>query len=180
MALTSTTFHVTIAFSDVDRGIYETLDLRIARHPSESGRYMMARVIAYCLCFEEGIAFARGGLSAADEPALTVRDLRGDLQVAIEIGTPTAERLHRVSKSAPRTVVVTQNDVAQLKRAVAKKDVYKVEQIEVYALDPKFLDAIEAATERTSRWELVLTEGQLYVTIGDQSFSSAVERHSLG
>ncbi len=179
MALTSTVFHVTIEMSDLDRGVYETLDLRVARHPSESARYMMTRVLAYCLCFEEGIAFSKGGLSSADESPITVRDLRGDLQVAIEIGTPTGDRLHKVSKSAPRTVVFTHNDVAQLQRAVDKTNVHKLDAIEVYALDPKFLDALDKATERTSVWSLVRQESQLYVTIGDQSVSGAVVPHTL-
>jgi uncharacterized protein YaeQ len=179
MALTSTVYHLRIELSDLDRQVYETLDLRVARHPSETMRYMLTRVIAYCLCYEEGMAFSKGGLSAVDETPLAVRDLRGDLQVAIEIGTPAADRLHRVSKSAPRTVVFTHNDVAQLHRAVSKKAIHRVADIEVYALAPAFLDALAEATERTSSWSMVLTEGQLYVTVGDKAVAGAVTRHAL-
>jgi uncharacterized protein YaeQ len=35
MALTSTIYRVDLALSDVDRGVYETLELRLALHPSE-------------------------------------------------------------------------------------------------------------------------------------------------
>ena len=63
MAQTATMHHIEIALSDVDRGVYEALDLRVAQHPSESMRYMLTRTLAYCLSYEEGIAFSKGGLS---------------------------------------------------------------------------------------------------------------------
>jgi hypothetical protein len=37
-------YHRQIELSDVDRGVYESLDLRVARHPSESARYLLMRV----------------------------------------------------------------------------------------------------------------------------------------
>jgi uncharacterized protein YaeQ len=49
MALTATIYHLQVALSDVDRGVYEALDLRLARHPSESMRYLLTRTLAYCL-----------------------------------------------------------------------------------------------------------------------------------
>src|SRR3954462_11918072 len=101
MALSSTVYHLQIELSDVDRGVYEAIDLRVARHPSETMRYLLTRVIAYCLCHEEGIAFSKG-LSTADDPALWVKDPQGNLRVWIEVGTPTAERLHKASKASPR------------------------------------------------------------------------------
>src|SRR5579859_1018315 len=72
VALTSTVYHLEIDLSDVDRGVYETLDLRLARHPSESKHYLLTRALAYCLFYEEGIAFSKG-LSTTDEPAVWVR-----------------------------------------------------------------------------------------------------------
>jgi len=91
MALSATVYHIQIELSDVDRGVYESLDLRVARHPSESMPYLLTRVIAYALLFEEGIAFSKG-LSTTDEPALWVKDLQGNLRVWVELGTPSAER----------------------------------------------------------------------------------------
>src|SRR5437899_2757847 len=73
MALGATVYSFDIDLADSDRGVYETLALRVARHPSESDDYLVARVLAYCLEYTEGIAFSRGGLSDADEPPITVR-----------------------------------------------------------------------------------------------------------
>lgn len=178
MALSSTVYRLQIALSDVDRSVYEALDLRLARHPSESARFMFTRVIAYCLLFEEGIAFGKG-LSDADEPAVVVRDLRGDLKTWVDVGTPSPERLHRASKAAERVVVFTQHDPALLIKAVRGKGVHRADDIELYALEPVFLDALDAASDRNARWELVHTAGQLYVTIGGKVIEGGVTRHAL-
>ena len=57
MALTATIYNVDIDLADADRQVYETLVLRVARHPSESEAYLLTRVLAYALEYTEGIAF---------------------------------------------------------------------------------------------------------------------------
>ena len=178
MALSATVYHFQIELSDVDRGVYESLDLRIARHPSENMRYMLARTIAYCLCYEEGIAFSKG-LSTSDEPPLWVKDLQGNLRVWVELGTPSAERLHKVSKASPRVVVFTQHDPRLLIREAQSRPIHKAEQIEVYALEPAFLERLGALTDRNARWTLLRNDGLLYVTVGDETVSGAITRHAL-
>jgi uncharacterized protein YaeQ len=178
MAASATVFHLQIELSDVDRGVYESLDLRVARHPSETMRYLLARVLAYCLCHEEGIAFSKG-LSNTEEPAVWVKDRQGNLRAWIEVGTPSAERLHKASKASPRVVVFTQNDPELLKKGARAKAIHKAADIEIYALDPVFLDALDAATDRSAKWLLSHTEGSLYVTIGETSIAGAVTRHAL-
>jgi uncharacterized protein YaeQ len=179
VAISATVYHLQIELSDVDRGVYEALDLRLARHPSETMRYLLTRVIAYCLCYEEGIAFSKG-LSNTDEPAVWVKDLQGALRVWIEVGTPSAERLHKASKASPRLVVFTQNDPELLREAARARSIHKADRIEVYALDGTFLDALAAVTDRNAKWTLVHTEGMLYVTSGAESFSTPVVRQALG
>jgi uncharacterized protein YaeQ len=179
MALAATVYHIQIELSDVDRGVYESLDLRVARHPSESTPYLLTRVIAYALLFEEGIAFSKGGLSSTDEAPLSVRDLQGNLRVWVELGTPSAERLHKVSKASPRVVVFTQHDPQLLIREAGTRTIHKAEQIEVYALEPAFLDRLGALTERNARWTMLRNDGLLFVTVGGDTVSGAVTSHAL-
>src|SRR5512140_2952980 len=114
MALPATLRKFEIALADSDREIYEQLDLRVAQHPSESERYLVARVIARALEHAEGIEFSKGGVSSDEEPAIIQRDLRGDLMAWIEIGAPTPDRLHKASKLAPRVVVYAWKNPEQL------------------------------------------------------------------
>ena len=179
MATGATFYHLEIDLSDIDRGVYETLDLRIARHPSESMPYFLTRTIAYALLYQEGIAFSKGGLSSAEEPPLAVRDLQGNLRVLVEIGTPTADRLHKASKASPRVVVFTQHDPRLLVREAGTRDIHKVDQIDVYPLDPKFLNRLGELTERNARWILLHQDATLYVTVGTQTVSGPVTKHPL-
>jgi len=179
MALGATLYHFQIDLSDVDRGVYQALDMRVARHPSETLRFMLARVIAYGLCFEEGIAFSKGGLSNTEEPALSIHDPAGGLRAWIEVGSPSADRLHKASKAAPRLVVFTHHDPALLKKVARERPIHRVAEIEAYGLPGTLLDALEAMTERHTKWVVVHTDGELYVTVGDQTATGAVTRFSL-
>ena len=179
MALTATIHHLRITLSDVDRAVYEHLDLRVARHPSESGRYLVTRTLAYCLSYEDGIAFSKGGLSAADEPPIAVRDPTGILLAWIDVGAPSAERLHKASKAAQRVSLYTHVDPTLLRREASSRVVHKLADIEVTRVEPSFLDALEAKIGRNTDLEIVRTDGRLYVTIDGGVVEAELTRVSL-
>jgi len=175
MALTATIYNLEVQLADTDRGVYETLAFKVAQQPSESDEHMMARVLAYCLEFTEGIAFSKG-IAEPDEPALFVRDLTGALRVWIDIGSPDAARLHKASKAAPRVVVYTHKDPAQLLRALDGQRIHRAEALELYALDRPLIEALVARRERRTRFELTVTERHLYVTLDGDTLEGFVER----
>ena len=179
MALGATIYRFQVALSDVDRGVYEALDLRLARHPSESLRYLELRALAYCLCYEEGIAFSKGGLSSSDEPAIAVRDATSALKHWIEIGSPSAERLHRASKAAPDVSLFSGAELKLLRREAATREIHRLDEIALYRVEPTFLDALEAVIDRNLELELVRNEGVLYLTVGTLRVETALERQRL-
>jgi uncharacterized protein YaeQ len=179
MALTASMHHVEISLSDVDRGIYESLDLRIAQHPSESMRYMLTRTLAYCLSYESGIAFSKGGLSSTDEPPVSIKDPTGIFLAWIDVGSPSAERLHKASKAARRVAIFTSADLNLLRKEASTKAIHKVEAIEVFWFDSKFLDAIESKMQRNTTWDVTRNDGQLYVGIDGQTFELPLPLQSL-
>ena len=178
MALTATIHNFDIQLSDVDRGVYETLALRVARHPSETEEYLLTRVLAYCLEFTEGIAFSKG-LSEPDEPALSVRDLTGALRAWIEVGTPDAARLHKASKAAPRVAVYMHKDPANFVRQLAGERIHRAESLELLAVDRSLLDALVSHLDRRMTFDLSVTDGDLYLTVGGETISGRIQRHVL-
>jgi uncharacterized protein YaeQ len=164
MALTATVHHVDVTLSDVDRSVYEKLDLRLARHPSESMRYLVTRLLAYCLSYEEGIAFSKGGLSQADEPPIAVHDPTGILLRWIDIGSPSAERLHKASKAARSVALFTHTEPRLLQQEAATRAIHRIESIDVWRFEPAFLDKVEPAIGRSAIIEVVRNEGKVYVT----------------
>jgi uncharacterized protein YaeQ len=179
MALGATVHRFLLTVSDVDRSVYESLDLRVARHPSESLRYMLLRVTAYALSTEEGLSFSKGGLSDADEPPLSVRDPTGVLLAWIDIGAPSADRLHKASKAARRVAIFTAHDMAALRREAASRAIHRAADIEVWRIEPALLDAIEPHVDRHTSLEITRTDGRLYVTAGGEVLEGAIDRESL-
>jgi uncharacterized protein YaeQ len=179
MALPATMRRFEIALADSDREIYESLDWRVAQHPSESDRYLVARVVARALEHGEGLEFSKGGVSDDTEPALVQRDLRGDLVAWIEIGAPTPDRLHKATKACRRVVVYTWKSPEGQVDAIRERGVHRAEAIELNALTAEFLDAVAATLDRVNRWELSVAGGALYLTINGTLFEGAVQKHAV-
>lgn len=170
------TFAVQLA--DVDRGVYEDLTLRVARHPSETDPFMVTRVLAYCLEFEEGIAFSEG-ISSTDEPAVLVRDLTGRITAWIEVGAPDASRLHYGSKLADRTTVYTHRDPAKVAATWEGKPIHRPESIVLHSFERGFIDAAADAVERRNTMTLSVTEHQMYLELNGTTLNSAILDHPI-
>jgi uncharacterized protein YaeQ len=175
MAIGATPYHLQIALSDVDRGVYEQLSLRPARHPSESFRYMMTRVLAYCLSYEEGIAFSKGGLSASEDPPVHITDMTGLLQAWIDVGAPSADRLHRASKAAPRVMLYSVHEWAQLRREASQRVIHRVEQLTVCRIPAAFVDSLEPVIERSTQLSITRNDGSLYIEVDGKNFETVLE-----
>jgi len=178
MALTATIYNIEIDLSDSDRGVYEALDLRVARHPSESEEYLVTRLLAYALEYAEGIEFSRG-ISDPDEPTISVRDLTGALKAWIEIGTPDASRVHKASKASPRVAVYTHKDPAQLVARLKGERIHRAEAVELWAIDRTLIAQITTRLERRMSLSVSVTDRQLFLAIGADTLTGDVVRHAI-
>lgn len=178
MALNATIHHFKVQLADADRHVYQTIEFKAARHPSESTAWLVARVLAYCLEHADGIAFSRG-LSEPDDPVIAVRDLTGALQSWIEVGLPDAARLHKAAKAAPRVAIYTHRDPLLWLRGLAGARIHRAEALELYALDRDLIAALEERLERRMAFDLAVSERHLYVSHGDAYFDGALRSLAL-
>ena len=178
MALGATIYLFNIDLADSDRGVYETLELRVARHPSETADYMLTRVLAYCCEYSEGLAFS-SGIADPDQPSIALRDLTGKLMLWIEIGTPDAARLHKASKASPRVVIYSHKDAALLATRLTGEKIHRAAEIELYALDKDWIASVAKKLERRVHFALTIAERNLYLSLGEDTFSMAIERVPL-
>jgi uncharacterized protein YaeQ len=176
MALTATIYSFDTELADIDRGVYETLSLRMARQPSETVEYMFTRFLAYCLEYTEGIELTEG-VAAGDEPAVLVRDLTGRVTAWIEVGMPDAQRVHRGSKLAGRVAVYTHRNISQVLAELNGMKIHGAAEIPVYEFGRGFIEAVAAAVERRATVSVSITERQLYLDINGQTFNAAVVEH---
>jgi uncharacterized protein YaeQ len=179
VALSSTVFVFEIDLADSDRGVYETLSLRVARHPSESDEYLVARVLAYCLEYTEGIEFSRG-LSDADEPPLAVRDLTGRMTTWIDVGTPSADRLHRASKAVARVVVYVHKGAEQWLESLRAGRIHEVDRLEIRQLDRALISGLVAVLGRRMSMAISIAGGEAYVAMDAASVSGPIVPLTVG
>jgi len=179
LAQASTIYSVTIDLADLDRGVFETLDLRVARHPSETAEYMLVRLLAYCLEYQEGIALTEG-LSSGDEPALVVRDLTGRMTAWIEVGLPDAARLHRGSKLAGRAAVYTHRDARQLLSQLSGAKIHRAGDIPIRAFDRAAIEELAALIERRASLAVSISGGDVSVAIGERMLTLPMTEHRIG
>jgi uncharacterized protein YaeQ len=175
MALTATIYNFDVELADTDRHVYESLSLRLARHPSESDEYMIARLLSYVMEFTAGIEFSRG-VSTPDEPTIAVRDLTGRIKTWIDIGTPDAERLHKASKLAERVVVYTHKEPAQFVKQLDGRKIHNAEALELYALDRALIAALVARLDRRVAFSVSIIDRELYLSIGADQLTGRVVR----
>jgi len=178
MALTATVYIFAIDLSDLDRGMFETLELRVARHPSETAEYMLVRVLAYCAEYCEGLVMTEG-VSSGDEPALLVRDLTGRVTAWIEVGLPDASRLHRGSKLAGRVAVYTHRDVRQLLPQLAGATIHRASEIPIRAFDRGAIEALAAQLERRTSLAISIAGQEFFVSLGERTFTLPYVEHRL-
>ncbi len=179
MALGSTVYNFDIDLSDSDRGVYETLALRVARHPSESEEFLVARLLAYCLEYQEGIEFSRGGLSDPDDPPIAVRDLTGVSRAWIDIGTPAADRLHRASKSTPRVAVYLHKDATQWLAGLKTARIHRADDLELYAIDRSLVTALAAQLDRRMSFAFAVSDREVFLSLADVTLTGKIDRLTL-
>ncbi len=171
-------YHFQLELSDIDRGIYESLDFRIAKHPSETAPYLLSRTLAYALSYQEGLEFTSGGLNDPEAPALRALGLHGTINSWIEIGNPSARKLHKASKVAKQVIVYTYKNPEHLTQDIKANDVHRGEEIQIYAFDPKFLQILETHLEKNNRWTVLQQQGDLNIGIGGNSIATNLRRIS--
>jgi uncharacterized protein YaeQ len=176
MALTATIYSFDTELSDVDRGVYETFALRLARHPSETAEFMLTRFLAYCLEYTEGITLT-DGVSSGNEPAVLVRDLIGRITAWIEVGMPDATKLHRGSKLAGRAAVYTHRNIERVLEGLAGHGIHQAAKIPVYSFDAGFVDQVAETLTRREQITLSVTERHLYFDVSGRTFSTEVAEH---
>lgn len=172
-------YRFNIELSDIDRGVYETLDFRVSQHPSEIPSYLLTRVLAYALSYQDGLNFSDEGLSNPDAPGLSMLGLHNSIELWIEIGNASSRKLHKATKTARHVQVYTYKNPEVLVNDIKANDVHRAADIQITAFDEKFISALEKLLEKNNRWSVVLQQNQLAVSIKDHSINTEVRKYAV-
>jgi uncharacterized protein YaeQ len=178
MALTATMYRFALDVSDVDRGVYTSVELRAARHPSESEAYLVLRVLAFALSWSEHLQMGRG-IAHPEEPSLHEPDPTGGYVRWIEIGAPSAERLHRASRTGARVSLWTHRPLQPLRDEMRQRPVHRADTVEVVEVDRALVEGLTRDLGRNERWQVLRTEDTVYVTRGSETAEGLLRCRTL-
>jgi uncharacterized protein YaeQ len=173
MALPSTIYKANLQLSDVDRGVYESLQVTVARHPSETEERLVARLLAYAIFYEPDLTFTKG-LCATDEPDIWVVGPDGRIQLWIEVGLLESDRVIKATRHAGRVALLASGKALSAWDQQQLPKLEKVSNLTVISLDQAFVNALAAQLERSINWSITITEGMLYLTVGEGTLETAV------
>lgn len=180
MTQTTALYRFRIDVSDVDRSFYERLDFRLQQHPSETLEFLLTRAIAYALNVEPGLEFSKEGLCEPEDPCISSQSPMGGYDLWLEVGSPSARRVHKAAKAAKRLKIYTYKNPEALLRELQGERVHNLKQIEIYSLDSDFLGELEGMLERDNEWGLIRDGNSLMVNAGDRSCQGTLLRHFAG
>jgi uncharacterized protein YaeQ len=178
MAQPSTVYRVAIQLSDIDRSLYESLQITVARHPSETEERLLGRILAYALYYEPELAFTKG-VGAGDEPDLWIKGPDGRVTCWIEVGLPDAERLVKASRHSKQVVLCAFGSSLPIWEKQHLPKLTGLSNLTVISLDQAFLGRLSERLQRSISWSLTVTEGLLYLTIDAETLESSV-KHLTG
>jgi len=176
VASNATIFRIELNVADVDRGVYADHALTIARHPSETDERMMVRVLAFALHASERLEFGRG-IGTADEPDLGERDLTGRIERWIDVGLPDERRVRKACGQAAHVSVVAYGGrTAERWWEKARDELARHANLEVIAIAPAATQALAALAAPRLSLQVLVQEGDVWATCGDERFAVALER----
>ena len=174
MALPSTIYRVNIQLSDVDLGVYESLQATVARHPSETEERLVARLLAYTIFFEPELTFTKG-VSAGDEPDLWLKGPDDRVVLWVEVGLPESDRLVKASRHAERVAVIACGKALTKWEQQYLQKLGSVPNLSVVCFDQLFINCLVSKLDRSINWAVTITDGNLYINVGDDTFETVLQ-----
>jgi uncharacterized protein YaeQ len=175
MALKATIYKADLQIADMDRHVYGEHALTIARHPSETDERMMARVLAYALYAQEGIAFTKG-LFDVDEPEVWVKNLAGEITLWIDLGQPDEARIRRACSRAEQVAVLCYSGSCEVWWKQIAGKLTRFGNLTVLQLPAETSQALAALAERGMRLQCMVQDGEIWLNSETQSVPVALAR----
>jgi len=176
MAIKATIFKCELMISDLGRQYYETHNLTIARHPSETDERMMLRILMFAVHAHEHMEMTKG-ISTDDEPDLWQKSLSGEIEHWIELGQPDEKRLRQASGRAKKVTLLTYGGNAPTAWWQQNQSkLSAISNLDVWSVSNEQSKALAELAERTMRIQATLDADHIWLTAGEASLDVTLEK----
>jgi uncharacterized protein YaeQ len=168
MSHKDTVFKVDLQIADLDRHYYHGHTLTLARHPMESIERLMVRLLTFSLFASENLHFCKG-VCEHGEPALSVQQYNGDIDLWVELGQPEDKRLRKACQQAEQVIVVTYDgEAADLWWRQNHNKLIRLPNLCVINFQHDAVSKLSLLCQRSMRLQVTIEDCQVMVSDGKQ------------
>jgi len=168
MALKATIYKANISLADMDREYYDTINLTIAQHPSETDQRMMVRLIAFILNAHQDLQFGKG-LSDEDEAVIWQIDYSSVISLWIELGQIDSKRIKKACSRSKAVKLYCYGSSVETWWSQNQSKIAQFEQLTVEQFSQETTKALEKLVSRSMEFQCSIQDGQLWLSAGDET-----------
>ncbi|ADZ91136.1 YaeQ family protein [Marinomonas mediterranea] len=183
MAINSTVYKASIQVSDMDRNHYQSYDLTVALHPSETILRMMVRLLVFSMLADEKegdeqLSFTKG-ISTEEEPDLWQKNFSDEVLLWVELGQPDEKRMRKACGRSKSVVIVNYHDKSEVWWKEMKSKLSRFSNLRTLSLKEEQVTALEALCERTMQLNVTVQDGEFWVSSDNGSCTIRPEWRSF-
>ncbi|RLA17979.1 MAG: hypothetical protein DRQ62_14355 [Gammaproteobacteria bacterium] len=173
MAISSTINKISLNIADMDRHYYQSHELTVAQHPSETDFRFMVRLIAFMANASEQISFTKG-LDSDDEPDLWQKTLTDEIELWIDLGQPDEKRIRKACGRAKQVIIYTYDErKAKVWWEQQQSKLQRFSNLNVVHINAQ---GVEAMVKRSMQLQCNIQEGEIYLDDGELSLTVTLDR----
>ena len=167
MAQKATIYKVELSVSDMDRNYYETHNLTVAKHPSETDERLMLRIIAFALNAHEKLEFSKG-ISTDDEPDIWQKSLSGELELWVALGLPSEKIIRQSCGKANEVIIYCYGGrTAEIWWEKIKNSTTRFNNLQVISFSEKDTGELAKQVSRSMKLHVSIQDGDVMVSIDE-------------
>ncbi len=175
MSLKATIFKVDLSITDMDRHYYADHQLTIARHPSESDKRMMLRILAFAMNASDSLSFTKG-LSDVEEPDLWQKNYSDVIEQWIELGQPSEQRIKKGCNQSEQMCVYSYHNgmfdnwwQKEQSSLIARKN------LSIYTIEESIMEVLALAVNRQMQIQCTIQDGQAWFNFGEENIEVSLK-----
>ena len=167
MAQKATIYKVELSVSNMDRNYYETHNLTVAKHPSETDERLMLRIIAFALNAHEKLEFSKG-ISTDDEPDIWQKSLSGELELWVALGLPSEKIIRQSCGKANEVIIYCYGGrTAEIWWEKIKNSTTRFNNLQVMSFAEKDTSELAKQASRSMKLHVSIQDGDMMVSIDE-------------
>ena len=156
----------------MDSHYYESHDLTVAQHSSETDFRFMIRLIAFMANASKQLSFTKG-IGSDDEPDLWQKSLTNEIELWIDLGQPDEKRIRKACGRAKQVIIYTYHEgKAKVWWQQQKEKCQRFKNLKVIHIN---VEGVEAMIKRSMQLQCTIQDGEMYLSDNDSNFTITIE-----